>query len=64
MESQHFHQLIVDDALEVKGRQETDSISTIDDIRYHIDMIHQDSLEADTKHFLIDQLLEKLNLEA
>lgn len=59
-----FHSLIVEDAAEVKGRQETDTIGTVDDVRYHITQIHQDSLEAYAKHKLIDDLLEKLNLTA
>jgi ankyrin repeat/BTB/POZ domain-containing protein 1 len=61
---EEFHQLIIEDAAEVKGRQETDTIATIDDVRYHINLIHQSSAEALEKHRLIDHLLEKLNLEA
>ena len=65
MDQEDFHKLIIEDAAEVKGRQETDTIATIDDVRYHINLIHQDSpVEALQKHRLIDQLLEQLNLEA
>lgn len=61
---EEFHSLIIDDAAEVKGRQETDTIGTIDDVRYHVNQIHQDTFEAYTKHKLIDDLLERLKLEA
>ncbi|XP_046653588.1 ankyrin repeat and BTB/POZ domain-containing protein 1-like isoform X1 [Daphnia pulicaria] len=64
VDSEHFHQLIIDDAYEVKGRQEMDSIAIIDDVRYHIDLLHQNSHEAHEKHKMIDRLLTNLNLEA
>lgn len=64
MDLEEFHQLIIEDAAEVKGRQETDTIATIDDVRYHINLLHQDSAEALQKHKLIEHLLERLNLEA
>lgn len=61
---EEFHHLIIADAADVKGRQETDTIATIDDVRYHINLLHHSSEEALEKHRLIDDLLEKLNLEA
>lgn len=61
---EEFHRLVIEDAAEVKGRQETDTIGTVDDVRYHINQIHQDAVEAYAKHKLIDDLLEKLDLEA
>nr|CAH0100088.1 unnamed protein product [Daphnia galeata] len=64
MNSDTFHQLIIDDAFGVKGRQEMDSIAIIDDVRYHIDLLHQDSHEAREKHSMINRLLTSLNLEA
>jgi len=62
-DQEEFHQLILEDAAEVKGRQETDTIGIIDDVRYHINFLFQDS-SALEKHGLIEQLLESLNLEA
>ena len=64
MDTDVFHQLIVEDAARVKGRQETDTIETIDDVRYHINLLYQNSLEANQKHEIINQLLEHLNLDA
>ncbi|KAK4025082.1 ankyrin repeat and BTB/POZ domain-containing protein 1 [Daphnia magna] len=63
-ELENFHQLILEDAFEVKGRQEMDTIAVIDDLRYQIDLLHQSSPIAYEKHKLIDQLLQNLNLEA
>jgi len=64
VDSEHFHELIIDDALGVKGRQEMDSIAIIDDVRYHIDLLHQNSQEAHEKHKMINRLLTSLNLGA
>lgn len=41
-----------------------DSIAIIDDVRYHIDLLHQNSHEAHEKHKMINRLLTNLNLEA
>ncbi|XP_022669033.1 ankyrin repeat and BTB/POZ domain-containing protein 1-like isoform X3 [Varroa jacobsoni] len=62
-----FRQQVTEDAKEVKGRQETDSIAIIDDIRYHISANVQsfsEIEEANQKLFLIDDFLYKLGLEA
>lgn len=73
-----FHQIILSDADEVKDRQQTDSISVIDDIRFHIEKAElpgilsgNDSNESvecgsspDVKFQLIEQLLDDLGLEA
>ncbi|XP_021931904.1 ankyrin repeat and BTB/POZ domain-containing protein 1-like isoform X2 [Zootermopsis nevadensis] len=62
-----LHDLIIQDATEVKGRQETDSIPVIDDIRYHIrsDVKAVSKLqEASEKLQMIDRLLEDLGLDA
>ncbi|KAI9555576.1 hypothetical protein GHT06_018091 [Daphnia sinensis] len=64
VDSENFHQLILEDAFEVKGRQEMDTITVIDDLRYHIDLLHHSSPIAYEKHQLINQLLQNLNLEA
>lgn len=58
-----FKNLILEDANEIKNRQETDTISVIDDIRYHIANSAQIS-DSFSKHLLIDKLLENLKLEA
>jgi ankyrin repeat/BTB/POZ domain-containing protein 1 len=62
-----LHDLIIQDATEVKGRQETDSIPVIDDIRYHITSDVQtvsEMGEASEKLQIIDRLLEDLGLDA
>jgi ankyrin repeat/BTB/POZ domain-containing protein 1 len=59
--------LIVQDAREVRSRQETDSIPVVDDIRYHITSAVQTVSEMDEareKLQIIDRLLEDLGLDA
>ena len=59
--------LIVQDAREVRSRQETDSIPVVDDIRYHITSDVQTVSEMDEareKLQIIDRLLEDLGLDA
>ena len=67
IQDENLHELIIQDATEVKGRQETDSIPVIDDIRYHITSEVQtvsEMSEASEKLQLIDNLLEDLGLDA
>ncbi|PSN49801.1 Ankyrin repeat and BTB/POZ domain-containing protein 1, partial [Blattella germanica] len=62
-----LHDLVMQDATEVMGRQETDSIPVIDDIRYHITSEVQtvsEMSEASEKLKLIDEMLEDLGLDA
>lgn len=62
-----LQELILQDADEVEGRQETDSIPIIDDMRYHITLAVQDMSsmsEAQDKLRIIDSLLEDLGLDA
>jgi len=62
-----FHELVIEDAKEVRGRQETDSIGIIDDIRYHIKarvQTYSGMQEAEEKLAAIDELLEILGLDA
>jgi len=62
-----LHDLIIQDAASVEDRQETDSIPIVDDIRYHIALAVQDysaMSEAHDKLVLVDDLLEKLGLDA
>ncbi|XP_076362271.1 ankyrin repeat and BTB/POZ domain-containing protein 1-like [Tachypleus tridentatus] len=66
VETPEFNALVKEDALEVKERQDTDSIAVIDDIRYHITSNVQtfsEMEEANDKLSLIDNLLENLGLE-
>lgn len=58
-----FQNLIIEDANEIRNRQEVDTISVIDDIRYHIDRSEQVS-NCFQKHLLINELLQKLQLDA
>lgn len=58
-----FVTLIIDDANEIHNREEIDTISIIDDIRYHIDKSEKVS-NCFQKHALITKLLENLKLEA
>ena len=65
-ELQEFREVIVNDAHEIQGRQETDSISIVDDIRFHITNFVQtfsEMQEADEQLKIIDDVLEELNLE-
>ena len=62
-----FHQLVIEDALSVNKRQETDSIPIIDEIRYFITSTVQtfiETEEAKEKLKLIDDLLDKYQLDA
>ena len=68
-----MREIIVNDAAEVKSRQETDSIDLIDDLRYAINEKASNLLnkyksadfllEREKKLYLIDQILKELNLE-
>ncbi|XP_047107683.1 ankyrin repeat and BTB/POZ domain-containing protein 1 [Schistocerca piceifrons] len=62
-----LHQMILQDAMDIQHRQETDSISIVDDIRYHITS-HiasiSETIEANNKLKEIDELLETLGLDA
>lgn len=67
IEDQDFHQLIMEDAKMVQEREETDSISVIDDIRYHLASNVQtySGLSEVNDHLrLIDDLLDMLGLDA
>lgn len=66
MEDPSFQALVREDAATVVGRQETDTITVIDEIRYHINLLSYSLPEEVTnlKFNLIEELLDKLNLEA
>lgn len=67
VETQEFRDLVLDDADEVRGRQETDSVPIIDDLRFHISSAVQTVsgiMEARTKLSVIEAVLEDLGIEA
>ncbi|XP_076469134.1 ankyrin repeat and BTB/POZ domain-containing protein 1-like [Babylonia areolata] len=66
VEQQEFADLVTEDASQVKGRQETDSIDIIDEVRFYVaNMVHSMSevTDAEDRLRLIDQLLEDLELD-
>ncbi|GFO45079.1 calcium-independent phospholipase a2-gamma [Plakobranchus ocellatus] len=61
-----FKQLVVEDAAQIEGREETDSIDIIDEIRFYISSFVQtysEMEEANDKLRLIDDVLEELDIE-
>ncbi|XP_076067876.1 ankyrin repeat and BTB/POZ domain-containing protein 1-like isoform X3 [Oratosquilla oratoria] len=67
LELQELQDLIMSDACEVEGRQETDTVTIIDEIRYHVSSqvctiseIH----EAKNKLAALERLLEDLGIDA
>ncbi|XP_017478379.1 PREDICTED: ankyrin repeat and BTB/POZ domain-containing protein 1-like [Rhagoletis zephyria] len=66
--NEEFHKLVVSDALEVRERQETDTIGIIDDLRYYLNssskfsIKHYEENEANLK--AINDLLVTLGLGA
>lgn len=67
VELPEFHEVVREDAKEVKLRQETDSITVIDDIRYYISAnarSNTEIIDANQKLKLIDDLLMTLGLDA
>ncbi|XP_033644586.1 ankyrin repeat and BTB/POZ domain-containing protein 1-like [Asterias rubens] len=66
IESEEFEKIILEDAAEIKDRQETDSIIIIDEIRHHISRLVQTFSEvSEAQHSLhmIDLLLLRLGLD-
>ena len=66
IDRQDFQDLVKEDASEIKGRQETDSIGIIDDIRFHLTnfvQTYSEMEEANERLRLVDDLLEDLNLD-
>lgn len=62
IEMEDFHQIIMEDANVVQGREDVDSIDVVDNIRFHLTSNSID--EAHDKLEMIDFLLERLNLNA
>ena len=66
IESEEFEKIILEDAAEIKDRQEMDSIIIIDEIRHHISRLVQTFSEvSEAQHSLhmIDLLLLRLGLD-
>ena len=64
---EELHEAVLADASEVKGRQDTDTIEIIDEIRYHITcgvQTYSEVEDANDKLKIIDTMLENLGLEA
>ena len=63
-----FKELVLNDARNVKSREETDSIDIVDEIRYVLRTTNLNSLssitEAELQLKCLDSLLEELNLKA
>lgn len=67
LELQELHDLVLADAAEVQGRQETDTVTIVDELRYHISSAVQSTseiYEARTKLESLEALLEDLGIEA
>ena len=63
-----FKELVLNDARNVKSREETDTIDIVDEIRYVLRTTNLNSLssitEAELQLECLDSFLEELNLEA
>ena len=67
MTDESLRDLILKDAQEIKGRQETDSITIVDELRYHLSCDLGDISEIETakeKLSLLEDLLDQLGIEA
>lgn len=59
--------IILSDAQHVKDRQETDSVTFVDELRFHLSSSLceiSDIVEAKDKLSLLEQILEDLGIEA
>ena len=68
VKNEKFKELVLNDAHNVKSREETDSIDIVDEIKYVLRTTNLNSLSSisDAEHQLecLDSLLEELNLVA
>ena len=68
VKNEKFKELVMNDARNVKSREETDTIDIIDEIRYVLRTTNLNSLssitEAELQLECLDSFLEELNLEA
>jgi len=64
VENAEFHEIICEDAREIKNREETDSIQIIDDIRSHISSNVRSIYEAESRRNCLEEILAYLGLDA
>ena len=68
VKTEKFKDLVLNDASNVKSREETDSIDIVDEIKYVLRTTNLNSLssikEAENQLESLDSFLEDLNLEA
>ena len=68
VKNEKFKELVLNDARNVKSREETDSIDIVDEIRYVLRTTNLNSLssitEAELQLECLDSFLEELNLKA
>ena len=68
VKNEKFKELVLNDARNVKSREETDTIDIVDEIRYVLRTSNLNSLssitEAELQLECLDSFLEELNLEA
>ena len=68
VKNEKFKELVLNDASNVKSREETDSIDIVDEIKYVLRTTNLNSLssikEAENQLECLDSFLEDLNLEA
>ena len=68
VKNEKFKELVLNDARNVKLREETDSIDIVDEIRYVLRTTNLNSLssitEAELQLECLDSFLEELNLKA
>ena len=68
VKNEKFKELVLNDARNVKSREETDTIDIVDEIRYVLRTTNLNSLssikEAELQLECLDSFLEELNLEA
>ena len=68
VKNEKFKELVLNDARNVKSREETDTIDIVDEIRYVLRTTNLNSLssiaEAELQLECLDFFLEELNLEA
>ena len=68
VKTEKFKELVLNDASNVKSREETDSIDIVDEIKYVLRTTNLNSLssikEAENQLECLDSFLEDLNLEA
>ena len=65
LDDQQFKELVIEDAQNIKARQETDSIDIIDDVRYYLSVSKNlNNTHLQSKYSKIDIFLNNLGLEA